>query len=324
MKKILIVGAGAVGQVYGYQFAQAGNQVSFFAKEKYHEALEQGLTLYHLNRDKKKIRPINFDHFEVLTTWQAVAESSQQKAWDQIYLCISSTALLNFDFEGLRSALNSNTTVVMLQPGPKDYALAAAELPESQIVQGMITLISYDTPLPGESVLQPGVAYWLPPMAATPFSGPGQRCADIIKTFKQSNMNATSHRNLRAMAPYPTAALMAFLTALEASDWKLDALKNNKPLQREMIQAQRQAFNAISEESGNKAPLWKNALAPWMINFAINIAPKAVPLDLETYFQVHFTKVKDQTKLYMSTYIESAEQQGLNATELISLNQLTN
>ena len=37
--KILIVGAGAVGLVYGHHFANEGHQVTFMVKEKYQAQL---------------------------------------------------------------------------------------------------------------------------------------------------------------------------------------------------------------------------------------------------------------------------------------------
>lgn len=322
MKNILIIGAGAVGQVYGYQFAQAGNAVSFFVKEKYRSDLEKGLTLYNLNQDKKKKRPIHFTDFSILTDWDSAA--NHQQPWDQIYLCISSTALLNFDFDGLKKAVSQSTTVVLLQPGPDDYQLAIKHIAKEQLVQGMITLISYAAPLPTETVPEPGITYWLPPMAATPFAGNPKRRGDIVDTFKRASMNANAKPNLRDMAPYPTAALMAFLTALEASDWQFDKLEHNVSLQKAMFKAQKQAFKAISEKTHTKPPLWQHALSPWLLKILFKVAPKVVPLDLETYFQVHFTKVKDQTKLFMRTYIEAASQYGVEATELIELNQMTN
>lgn len=319
MKRILIIGAGAVGQVYGYQLAQAGNQVSFFVKEKYRAELEQGLTLYHLNQDKKRKRPIDFKDYKTVTDWQAAAETH----WDQVYLCISSTALLHFDFAGLKQILAPDTVVVLLQPGPNDYQLTCQHIPPEQIVQGMITLISYAAPLPGEDVPKPGIAYWLPPMAATPFTGNPKIRTAIVHTFKRANMNAASNPNLRKMAPYLTAAFMAFLTALEACDWQFDQLKNNKVLINDMLKAQQQAFAALSRETNTKPPFWQHLIHSWLIKFLIMVGPKTVPLDLQTYFQVHFTKVKDQTKLFMDSYVHAAKQHGLEAGDLVALNQLT-
>ena len=320
MNNILIVGAGAVGQVYGYQFAQAGNRVSFFVKEKYAESLKKGLTLYHLNQDKKRKRPVHFKDFGIISDWPQAAA----KQWDQVYLCISSTAFMNFDFDGMKQAVGPDTIVVILQPGPDDYALACQHFSESQMVQGMINLISYNAPLPGENVPEPGVAYWLPPMAATPFTGNPKARARVVKTFKQSNMNAAVNTNLRTMASYLTAALMVSLTALEASQWQFDRLKADKALQQQMIKAQHQAFEAMQRKTGMRPPVWRFALSAWVLRTLISIAPRVTPLDLETYLQVHFTKVKDQTKLFMQTYIDAAHDHNVNAEELIALNELTN
>lgn len=44
--KILVVGAGAVGQVYGYYFQRGGCEVTFFVRDKYRSEMEQGLTLF--------------------------------------------------------------------------------------------------------------------------------------------------------------------------------------------------------------------------------------------------------------------------------------
>lgn len=323
MKKILIVGAGAVGQVYGYQFAQAGHQVSFFVKEKYRPSLEKGLTLYNLNSDKKKTKPITFSNFDTLSSWEDVKSSGEQQSWDQVYLCISSTALLNYDFDAMKAAVGEQTTIILLQPGPNDYALATQHINADRIIQGMITLISYDAPLTGESVPTPGIAYWLPPLTATPFSGESTRLKDVIATFKSAGMAATSNPDLREEAPYPTALLMTFLTALEANDWNFDQLKANKKIQQQMITAQRQAFNTIAKDNNKRPPIWNNWLKPWMVRVAIRFAPKALPMDIETYFQFHFTKVKDQTKLFMQNYIESATKNGLPVSELATLNKLT-
>ena len=41
-KKVLLLGAGAVGQVYGYHLAKAGAEVSFKVRPKYLEETRQG------------------------------------------------------------------------------------------------------------------------------------------------------------------------------------------------------------------------------------------------------------------------------------------
>jgi 2-dehydropantoate 2-reductase len=44
-----------------------------------------------------------------------------------------------------------------------------------------------------------------------------------------------------------------------------------------------------------------------------------MPFDLETYMHVHFTKVRDQTRLHMASYLTSGERLGLPTTALAAL-----
>ena len=48
-QRVLIVGAGAVGQVYGWYLSRGGAEVSFYVKEKYLEDARAGFALYPLN-----------------------------------------------------------------------------------------------------------------------------------------------------------------------------------------------------------------------------------------------------------------------------------
>ena len=50
MMRALIVGAGAVGQVFGHHLAKAGAEVSFLVKPKYVAECERGFMLYKLPR----------------------------------------------------------------------------------------------------------------------------------------------------------------------------------------------------------------------------------------------------------------------------------
>ena len=83
--RALIVGAGAVGQVYGYHLQQAGWEVGFLVRPKYAEAARSGFTLYPLNKPHRG-RPVRFEGLEVYDSAEAAAEQS----WDQVWLAVSS------------------------------------------------------------------------------------------------------------------------------------------------------------------------------------------------------------------------------------------
>lgn len=318
-KKILLVGAGAVGQVYGKYLAAAGNDVSFLIKEKYVDEMAKGVVLYNINRDKQCQNPLRFSDYRTVTSWQAAAEQQ----WDMIVLCISSAALHDgLDFEGLKHALK-NGTLVMLQPGPEDMARVRQHIAETQIVQGMITLVSYHTPMPGETTTVPGTAYWLPPFAPMPFAGPVNRRSDVIQTFIGAKIAAKSIKDMREASLYSTAIFMVFLTALEASHWKFVVLRKDTAMIERMLKANQEAFDAISAKHHIRAPFWSKWVAPWMVKSLLQLAPRVTPFDLEQFFQVHFTKVKTQTKLFVNTYISHAAETGVPAQQLSLLNSYT-
>ena len=63
--KILIVGAGAVGQVYARHLHASGAEITFLVKEKHRAETQQGFKLYWLNQQKGR-EPFHFKTFEIV------------------------------------------------------------------------------------------------------------------------------------------------------------------------------------------------------------------------------------------------------------------
>jgi hypothetical protein len=171
--RALIVGAGAIGQVYGRHLQAGGAQVGFLVKPAHADEARSGFTLYPLNRRaSRRAQPERLTGFEVLTDAAAVAG----QRWDQVYLAVSSPALRAGDWFARLVPAIGPATLVLLQPGPVDRAFVLRALPPGQIVDGAITAVSYRAPLPGEVFPRPGVAYWFPPLARCPTS-PSRSCS---------------------------------------------------------------------------------------------------------------------------------------------------
>jgi len=208
---ILLVGAGAVGLVYGRHFQLGGANISFLVREKYAAELQAGITLYHLNKDPRRERPILLTGAGVLTQMADVAAAR----WDAVILCVSSTALRSMNL-GELAQNTGDATIVMLQPGVEDHAYVTARVAPGRVVAGMISLVSYHTPLPGETVGKPGTAYWFPPFSPSPFSGQeAPRVRALVKTLKQGGQPAAvvsehgggqQDRGEAAAAHWPAAA----------------------------------------------------------------------------------------------------------------------
>lgn len=238
---ILIVGAGAVGQVYGHHFSTAGHQVSYLIKEKYQSALSNGMVLYSLNNDPDLHSPVHFTNYQLVTSWPEYKDHQL----DLIVLTIPSNALRTLDFEQIKRTTESKIPILMLQPSEEDRALILNELPGQPLAEGLISLIAYQTPLLDqrhpELSQQPakeGIACYLPPMKM-PLSATDKALArNMVQLFQDSGIKARYSNSAVADSRLPSAFLMTFLCCLESADWNLKALRRNYPLLKQLAQAQ--------------------------------------------------------------------------------------
>lgn len=311
---ILIVGAGAVGLVYGHHLAEAGHQVTFLVKEKYQQDLEQekkeGIVLYQLNNDKLLQSPIRFNNFSVISQWQ------QANDFDLIALSISSTALRQLPLSIIKEKLlsaNKSASLLMLQPSEEDLTHLSQVIPKENILQGMITLISYQTDNINEGINPAGTAYYLPPLpmpiSASQLPQQINSLKETVAVFKESGINAKAVTSALDESRMISAFFMTFLCALEAANWQFKALKESKVLLKQLSEAQRDLLPQKILGSGPlaaiKRSLLKSLLKPGLYKTLIRLAPIFVPLPLEAYLKKHFLKVRPQTLMYMQDYQNS-------------------
>lgn len=307
--RALVVGAGAVGQVYGRHLQAGGAEVSFLVKPAHARATRAGLTLYGLNRRPSlRTQPETVGGFEVLTE---VAEVAGRR-WDQVYLTMSSTALRAGSwFAQLAGAIHS-ATLVVLQPGPDDRAFVLQHLPAAQVVQGIIRVISYLAPLPGETRFpRPGVAYWIPPLASSPMSGARDRLGPVLAALKNGGLPARRHRDVQGSTAFPEALAMPLLAVLEEAGWSFQQLRRGDRLGRAW-RGGREAMRVTARREGRRVPaaLWLLG-SPWGVRALLRAAPLAVPFAFQAYLQAHFSKVGDQTRDFLRHYITRGHTAGL-------------
>lgn len=313
--RVLVIGAGAVGQVYARHAQQGGAEVTFFVREKYRDQVARGLDLYPLNRGRRhRTEPVRFEEFSVVSRVDEIAGSR----FDQVYVTVSSPALRGPWLAELIAAAG-DATIVALEPGREDRdTLVAAGASPDRLVSGMITLISYIAPLPGETrFAKPGMAYWFPPMSPAPFSGPAERTAAVVALLRKGGLPAKQHPDVPRAVAFPSTVLMAYLVALENAGWSF------RTLRRDHIQlgarGAREGIAIVSHSEG-RPPLGARIIArPAILRIALWLGQRAVPLPLEIYLKEHFTKVGDQTRLFMTGYIARGKQAGLPVTALEQL-----
>ena len=313
--KILLVGAGAVGQVYGRHLSLGGADVTFYVREKYKAGLQEGMPVYPLNKQKVTQEPQKFNDFKLMTTISEVESCD----FDQIWLCVPATALRGDWVKPMLDA-SGNAVIVSLVPGFEERALLLKHVPESRLVCGMITLISYQAPLPNEPCHSPGMAYWFPPATPAYFSGPAPVVTAIVNLLKKGGQPAAKHRDVSAMGSSGTAILMPLLLGLEREAWSFKQFTSTQAL-KDSLRAIQETLRIAAEQSNQGIPVWRHVLVPSLFKTILWLGERVLPLPLETYLKYHFTKVGAQTRLFIDAYINLGKDRDLPTGNLIKLRE---
>lgn len=291
--KILIAGAGAVGQVYGWHLRAAGHEVAFFVKPRYLNEVGAGLTLHRLGRKQ----PQHWPAPRALGDVEAVAAEH----WDQVWLTFASDALRG-DLARALMAAAGDATVVCLQPDMEDGAFVKAHVPApGQVVQGLITFISYQSPLPGQPGPE-GVAYYVPPLAPGLFAGEPARVEAVVEALRAGGLAARAVPDFARAAGAAPALLQPVIAALEASGWSIASLMAAGNLKLGLAAAG-EALAVAKRETGAAAGPLRLLLRPWAWHALLPMIRRVLPLPLEPYLHYHFAKVGTQTRQMLDTYI---------------------
>lgn len=295
---VLVVGAGAVGQVYGHHLAAGGANVTFLVREKHAATVGAGFTLYPLNGARG--RSVRLEHPGVVTRPQ----DAVQRRWDQVWLCVPSTALHGELLDVLCAGLQ-DATLVALTPGLEDPALLGRSHPEQRTVGGMISMLAYQTPLPGEPPRAdgPGVAFWFPPLSPSPFDGPADRVLAVVQALRAGGCPAAASSNVPLTSALGSAVLISHVAALECAGWSVAALRTDRSLLALAHTASEQSARVAAAYHRARVPFVLGLATPAVMRFGLGLAPRLAPFPFEKYFHFHFSKVAAQTRQMLSTTI---------------------
>jgi ketopantoate reductase len=304
--KVLVVGAGAVGQVYGHALAKGGARVTYLVKPKHADEARRGFVLYPLNRGRT---PVRWNDYAVVTEPEA--------GHDVVLLTIASNALRVPGFvEGLAARIGG-ATVVTLQPAIEDRDLVARHVPEERIVVGMIGLMAYFAPLPGEELPEPGVAYWVPPLGACPLAGP--RAEPVARVLRAGGLPAKVQRDVVRARAFGGAVLETFVTALEAAGWDRRALVRDRELVALACRGAREAASVVERSTAAKRPAALAALCPFVARLGLGALGRLAPFDVATFFRVHYAKIAEQRRVLAAAERDRARELGVPTPALEAL-----
>jgi|GEM_PF-2545325 len=300
---ILIVGPGAVGQVFGRFLQKSGAKVSYFVKPEVRELFLSlapcGLVVTAI--PAPVFPPRELKNFGVLSEMHEVAAT----AWDQIWFCVPSNVYYGEWFRNLADGTGNATLVLFPPEGGRSEFLPERYRP--RVVLGGVPFLAsqrgYSNGKPGD-----GVEYWIPPFAQAPFSGPSQRLSLVIGVLRKAGFRAKP----RATDISPSiAAISSILTpamaGLECAGWSLEAFRKGKWLQI-TAQAASEALRVTTRAmSVPNRTLFRLLAHPYALTIAARLAPHLTPFDLEKYLKFHYLKTGPQTSSMLKQFIADGE-----------------
>lgn len=309
MPRVLMVGAGAVAQVYAQALQRSGASVLACVRAPARVPARLALTRLSLVRAP---REVTFSFDAVLSAEQARA----QAPYDAVWLALPSDALGGAWLSGLSEAF-AGATVVSLLPGLGDRsALAQLGVGPERLVRGLIALISFQEPLvPG----QHGAACFLPPLLPTPFDGPRARTDAVVAALRAGGVAAQRSAAALRRSPFLTAALMAHIASLEQVAWSLEAFLRPRVL-RQSAQAAAQAV-ALAQLTEGPAPLLPPLASAFFVGLGLRLARRLAPFPLEAYLRFHFSKVGAQTRVLLQQLAEEGAARGMPHAAVAALSQ---
>lgn len=302
--RILIIGSGAVGAIYGAHLAKAGCHTAFLVRDRASANSQMPRTLHHyalLGVLGAKIRS---------RTQNLRVISEAHSGWDQVWICLPSNAIHSDWLTKQLSKLHPSTPIILWTPDFRDQQRIEAIHP-GPVTRALIGLVSFQTPLPNEEKPSAGIGYISPPRSAViEKSAAGILAAQWLK---KGGLSATTMAKLNEHEALMTAQLQPLIAALECCDWSLSALRKSELLN---------TAAAASNEAAVIGTHFLGAPAPkelpgkrWLFKFLLVTAPALSPFPLETYLRYHFGKVGEQTRQMLDGWIEygTAEQQPAEA-----------
>jgi hypothetical protein len=289
---VLVVGAGAIGQVFGFHLAAGGARVSFLVREHHPLPPSGEFTLNRLRR-WGRAREISLRPERIYTSLGEVSQTQ----WDQVWLCVPSTALEPAWVASLAVA-TSDATLVFLPAGID--VVAASHPPEDRTVLGLISLMSRSDGT--------NVTYWLPPLLALMVGGPPQRRDAAAKALRRGGCPAVAG-DARRSGAFGSAVLIPHVVALDGAGWSYAAFASGRWLA-DSVEATKEAASAAAAHLGVHRPIGLGLYSRWAVRLALGLARWLVPFPLADFFRAHFTKLRSQSKAQLEEYIALGERSG--------------
>jgi hypothetical protein len=324
--RILMVGSGAVGQVFGLHLQSAGVELAFFARPESVAKLQQaldggGMPVFQISHRQKR-NPIRW-RLEKFQLVKGFGEAREFKP-DQIWFTTPSPVYYSSWFKDFLREVPSGIVVCFAPEGARPEFFPDGE-PGDRLVFGGITFIAWQGDL-GEGGGQPGgVTFWRPPLLEIPFMGDKEACKEVVAVLKKAGFRAAvKGPDYGKMVASVAAVQLAIAAGLELSGWSFRAFRGSSWLRRVAAGSREAVLSQNSEAGALFRLLIRLLLSPSGFVLATFLLPPLFPFDLMAYLKFHYLKTRDQTITLLALFIEDGTRRGLGVENLRFLLQAFN
>jgi len=307
--KVLIVGCGAVGQVFGLYLQNSGVELGCYEKpataEMLNHALEHGgLPLFQIRSRGQAPRAHHLEIYKVLTD---ISECRRFEP-DLIWFTVPSTAYYSDWFRQFLLEVPSERVACFAPEGARpEFFLAGFK---DRVVFGGITFMAWQGDLDGGGGEPNAVNFWIPPIGI-PLVGDKTACRDIGELLKNAGFRVTVGKADSPQQASVTAVMTAFVTGYELSGWSLRLFQKGPWLKR-AARASRQAVFSQIGQPGIFTKFLLGMLCSSTTFFLIALLlPLLFPFDIEKYLKFHYHKTREQTITLLNVFIKDGEKKNL-------------
>lgn len=321
--KILIVGCGAVGQVFGLALQKAGVELGIYDRPEVLQRLQQaresgGLPVYQLSYFHRR-HPLTHR----LVSYQALSDVDACREFnpDQIWFATPSPLFYSAWFREFLGQVPSERVVCFAPEGARDEFYPES-IDRERFVFGGITFMSWQANLEGDPDRPDGVTFWRPPLLGIPLVGSEKACRQVGALLKSGEMRFEIQKpGYQKSLASITAVMSSFVAGLELAGWSMRAFRRSAWLGR--------AAHAAREGVLSQAP------GPGIITRALQrvifstagfylvslFLPLIFPFNLEKYLQFHYTKTREQTLSLLDLFARDGEKRSLPVGNIRALLQ---
>ena len=311
--KVLIVGCGAVGQVFGLYLQKAGVELGFYARPgsaaNLIKALEQGgLPLFQtLNSRKRDSVAHRLENYQVVTD----AAGCQGFKPDQIWFTTPSPVYYSDWFREFLQEIPSKRVVCFAPEGRRSEFFPASG-GEERLVFGGITFIAWQGHLEGSRGRPEGVNFWLPPFLEIPLMGAKEPCCEVAEILENAGFRpAVKKPDFPKSLASVTALMTAMVAGLELSGWSLKAFRRSPWLKYAARGSREAALSQLSEAGLFMRVLLGILFSSTGLYLATFFLPIPFPFNLEKYLKFHYLKTRDQTLTLLDVFARDGKRRGL-------------